>query len=145
LLPPPIFLDLENSIVNYAGAGHPPLLVWRKSSGSVTEVLESGLFLGPFHDSTYSAVPLSLEGADRIILYTDGIIEARNPSGEEFGIDRFKGIVEGNHALPADQFADTLLDGVAHWSEKLSGPSQSDDMTLLAIDFKGTHVGKCEG
>jgi serine phosphatase RsbU (regulator of sigma subunit) len=61
-----IFLDLEKSVVNYAGAGHPPLLVWRKSSEKVAEVLENGLFLGPFHDSTYSAIPLSLESGDRL-------------------------------------------------------------------------------
>ena len=73
-----IFLDLEKSIVNYAGAGHPPLLLWRRSSGRVSEVLENGFFLGPFHNSTYSAVPLSLEDGDRIILYTDGIVEAKD-------------------------------------------------------------------
>ncbi len=140
-----VFLDLEKSALNYAGAGHPPLLLWRKSSGTVTEVLENGVFLGPFYDSTYSAVPLSLECGDRIILYTDGIVEAASPSREEFGMDRFKGMVEQNHALSADRFADTLLDGVARWSEKVSGASQSDDITLLAIDFKGAHVGKSKG
>src|SRR6516165_8236441 len=132
-----IFLDLEKSSVNYAGAGHPPLLLWRKSSGSVVEVLENGIFLGPFHNSTYSAVPLSLEAGDRIILYTDGIVEAKNSSREEFGMERLKEMVEENHALPADRFADAVLDGVACWSETISGPSQSDDITLLAIDFKG--------
>jgi phosphoserine phosphatase RsbU/P len=140
-----IFLDLEKSSVNYAGAGHPPLLVWRKRSGNVTEVLENGIFLGPFHDSTYSAVPLSLEDGDRIILYTDGIVEARNSSCEEFGMDRLKKMVEENHALPADQFADSLLDSVARWSTNISGRTQSDDITLLAIDFKAAHVGKYEG
>jgi phosphoserine phosphatase RsbU/P len=138
-----LFLDLEKRAVNYAGAGHPPVL-WRKSSGSVTEVLENGFFLGPFHDSTYSAVPLSLEAGDRVILYTDGILEAKNSSGEEFGMDRFKGMVEENHALPADRFADTVLDAVARWSEKVSGPSQSDDITLLAIDFKGLMPGNAK-
>jgi serine phosphatase RsbU (regulator of sigma subunit) len=132
-----VFLDLEKSIVNYAGAGHPPLLVWRKSSGKVSEVLENGIFLGPFHNSTYSAVPLSLEGGDRIVLYTDGIVEARNSSGEEFGMDRLKGMVEDSHTLPAGRLADAVLDGVARWSEKISGPNQQDDITLLAIDFKG--------
>jgi phosphoserine phosphatase RsbU/P len=132
-----IFLDLEKCVLNYAGAGHPPLLVWRKSSASVAEVLENGIFLGPFHDSTYSAIPLSLEAGDRIILYTDGIVEAKDSSGGEFGMDRFKGMVEEHHALPADRFADTLLEGVARWSETISGPSQSDDITLVAIDFKG--------
>src|SRR6516225_8541500 len=132
-----IFLDMEKSSVNYAGAGHPPLLLWRKSSGSVVEVLENGIFLGPFHNSTYSAVPLSLEAGDRIILYTDGIVEVKNSSREEFGMERLKEMVEENHALPADRFADAVLDGVACWSETISGPSQSDDITLLAIDFKG--------
>ena len=60
-------------------------------------------------------------------------------------MDRLKEMVEANHALPADQFVDALLDGVARWSEKISGPSQSDDITLLAIDFKGAQVGKCQG
>ena len=132
-----IFLDLEKSSVNYAGAGHPPMLVWRKSSRSVFEVLENGIFLGPFHDSTYSAVPLSVESGDKIILYTDGIVEARNSSGEEFGMDRFKGMVQNYHTLQANRFADAVLDGVACWSETISGPSQSDDITLLAIDFEG--------
>jgi phosphoserine phosphatase RsbU/P len=135
-----IFLDLDKSVVSYAGAGHPPLLLWRKNSRSVAEVLENGIFLGPFHDSSYSAVPLSLEAGDRIILYTDGIVEAKDSSGEEFGMDRFKGMVENYHALPADRFADAVLEGVAHWSEKISEASQSDDITLLAIDFKGAQT-----
>ena len=52
-------------------------------------------------------------------------------------MDRFNDMVEANHALLADRFADALLDGVARWSEKISLPSQSDDTTLLAIDFEG--------
>jgi sigma-B regulation protein RsbU (phosphoserine phosphatase) len=88
---------------------------------------------------------LSLEGGDRIVLYTDGIVEARNSSGEEFGMDRLKGMVEESHALPAGRLADAVLDGVARWSEKISGPSQQDDITLLAIDFKGAPAEKWEG
>jgi phosphoserine phosphatase RsbU/P len=139
-----IFLDLENDVVNYAGAGHPPLLFWRKSSRSLEEVLENGPILGPFDDPTYSAVSLSLAGGDRMILYTDGIFEAMNSSGEEFGMDRFKAMVQKNHALPPDRFADALLDGVVRWSEKICGPSQTDDITLLTIDFRGAHVGECK-
>jgi serine phosphatase RsbU (regulator of sigma subunit) len=138
-------LDLEKGAGHYAGAGHPPLLLWRKSTGSVAEVLENGLSLGLSNSSTYSAVQVSLEGGDKIILYTDGIVEATNSSEEEFGMGRFKEVVEEHHALPADRFADTLLDGVARWSEKISGSGQSDDITLLAIDFQGAYVGKGKG
>src|SRR5499425_1421540 len=62
-----LFLDLEKSTVNYAGAAHPPLLLWRKKSGTATEVLENGFLLGLFADSTYSAITLPLERGDRII------------------------------------------------------------------------------
>ena len=65
------------------------------------------------------------------------MVEARNSSGEEFGMDRFKEMVEEHHALPAERFADAVLNGVARWSKTISGPRQSDDITLLAIDFKG--------
>jgi serine phosphatase RsbU (regulator of sigma subunit) len=137
-----LFLDLEKGAGHYAGAGHPPLLLWRQSTGSVAEVLENGLSLGLSNSSTYSAVQVSLEGSDKIILYTDGIVEATNSSEEEFGMGRLKEVVEEHHALPADRFADTLLDDVARWSEKISRSGQSDDITLLAIDFQGTYVGK---
>jgi len=132
-----LFVDLEESTVNYAGAAHPPLLLWRKKSGSATEVLENGLLLGLFPDSTYSAITLPLEGGDRIVLFTDGIVEARNPSKEVFGMDRLRRFVEENHALSAERFGDALLDAVGHWSEQARGEGQSDDITLLAVHFKG--------
>jgi serine phosphatase RsbU (regulator of sigma subunit) len=131
-----LFLDLENSSANYAGAAHPPLLLWRKKSRSATEVLENGPMLGLFPDSTYSALTLPLEGGDRIVLFTDGIVEARNPSEEVFGMDRLKRFVEQNHALSAERFGDALLDAVGHWSEQARGEGQSDDITLVAIYFK---------
>jgi serine phosphatase RsbU (regulator of sigma subunit) len=122
-----LFLDLEKRAVNYAGAGHPPVL-WRKSSGSVTEVLENGFFLGPFHDSTYSAVPLSLEGGDRVILYTDGIVEAKNSSGEEFGMDRFKGMVE--ETMPCRQIGSPTPCSMLSHAGPRKSPEQASPMTL---------------
>jgi len=131
-----LFLDLENSTVNYAGAAHPPLLLWRMKSGSATEVLENGLMLGLLPDSTYSAITLPLECGDRIVLFTDGIVEARNPSGEEFGMDRLKRFVEENRALSAERLGDGLLDALEGWSGQARGEGQADDITLLAIHFK---------
>jgi len=131
-----LFLDLDNSTVNYAGAAHPPLLLWRMKSGSATEVLENGLMLGLLPDSTYSAITLPLECGDWIVLFTDGIVEARNPSGEEFGMDRLKRFVEENRALSAERLGDGLLDALEGWSAQARGEGQADDITLLAIHFK---------
>jgi len=76
-----------------------------------------------------------IEEGDRILLITDGIIEARDPSGNQFGMEGLREIVESNHLLPANRFADSVLAGLSAWSENVIGPNQSDDITLLAIDF----------
>ena len=131
-----LFVDMEKGTVNYGGAAHPPILLWRSKSRDTTECLQNGLMLGPFRDSTYSAITFPLERDDRIVLITDGIIEATDSSGKEFGMARLRQIVESHHALPASHFADILVDELSHWSEDAIGPRQSDDITLLAIDFK---------
>jgi phosphoserine phosphatase RsbU/P len=131
-----VFVDLEKSSMGYAGAGHPPLLLWRRSTGSATELMENGLILGQFPEETYSVVQVPMEPGDKAVLYTDGILETWNTSEEEFGVERFKWFLEANHDLGADQLADSLLDELSRWSEHPKGEDQQDDITLLAIDFK---------
>jgi len=132
-----LFVDTEKSMVNYAGAAHPPLLLRRARTREVSEYVQNGLMLGPFLDSTYSAVTFSLEKGDRIVLMTDGIIEATDSLGNQFEMDRLRQILESNHALPASRFTDAVLDALSAWSEHAIGSAQSDDLTLLTIDFKG--------
>jgi serine phosphatase RsbU (regulator of sigma subunit) len=131
-----IFVDMEQRIMRYAGAGHPPLLVWRTSTRSVDELEENGLVLGLFADATYLEIEVPMVPGDRVVLYTDGILEASNPSQEMYGRDRFKRFLETNSSCGAGEFSDGLLDELAHWSSQSSGQGQTDDITLLAVDFK---------
>ncbi len=131
-----VFIDMERNVMSYAGAGHPPLLIWRKASGSASEVLENGLVLGVFPEETYTALELSLDVGDRIVLYTDGIPETKNPSDEEFGTGGFLRFMESSYSIGAAQFIDALLDDLSRWSQRPRGESQQDDITVLAIDFK---------
>ena len=133
-----LFVDTDKRTVNYAGAGHQPLLLWQSKTGRAAELVENGLMLGPFSDSKYSAITFSLEKGDRIVLITDGIVEAKDSSENEFGMERLQQIVESNHTLPASRFADALLYGLSGWSEHAIGSGQLDDITLLAIDFNST-------
>ena len=94
-----LFVDMEKSSMSYAGAGHPPLLLWRESTGTACELMENGLVLGQFPEATYSVVQVPVGAGDRTVLYTDGIPEATNPSEQEFGGDRFKRFLEINHTL----------------------------------------------
>lgn len=132
-----LFVDMEKSFMSYAGAGHPPLLLWQGGIGSASEVSENGLLLGHFPEETYSTVQVPVQPGDRAMLYTDGILEARNLSEEMFGVDRFKEFLKANHELGADQLADSLLSELSRWSEHPKGEDQQDDITLLAIDFSG--------
>jgi len=131
-----VYVDLEKNLMRYAGAGHPPVLQWRNSTGQTAKLLENGLVLGMVEEATYDALEFPLELGDRYVLYTDGVLEATNSAREEFGADRFMRFIENHKHLVADQFSETLLTELSRWSNQTSEPGQQDDITLLVIDFK---------
>lgn len=131
-----VFLDMEKELLSYAGAGHPPLLLWRRSAEGACVVEENGLFLGQFPDETYAVMEMPFKAGDRSVLYTDGIPECRNPMEEEFGTSRFMRFMEENHELGVNEFADALLGSLSNWSEQPQGQGQRDDMTLVAFHYK---------
>jgi serine phosphatase RsbU (regulator of sigma subunit) len=131
-----LFLDMLKGTLRYAGAGHPPLLLWSRSEG-VRAVEENGLFLGKFPQAAYSFVELPLTAGDWALLYTDGIPETTNPSQTEFGADRFKQFLETEQSTSADHFADRLLKELSQWSVRESGEDSDDDVTLVAIHVVG--------
>jgi len=132
-----LFVDMLKQTLSYAGAGHPPLLLWGRSSEGVRAVLENGLFLGKFPQATYSSVELPLRTGDWALLYTDGIPETNNHSQIEFGAERFKQVLETHQDTSADDFADRLLEALSHWSARDSADDLDDDITLVAIHMKG--------
>ena len=130
-----VYVDLEKNIMKYGGAGHPPLLLWRKSTGSASQLLENGLVMGQFEEATYDSLQIPIEAGDRFFLYTDGILETSNPAQEEFGTGRFMQFMETNNRLPVGPFADALLLELARWLEQPPGEGHKDDISLLAVDF----------
>ncbi|MGC1294580.1 MAG: SpoIIE family protein phosphatase [Alloacidobacterium sp.] len=133
-----LFVDMQKRTLTYAGAGHPPLLLWGGSSKGVRDVEENGLFLGKFPFATYSSVELPFKDGDRALLYTDGISETTNPAGVEFGTECLKQFLETEHSTSADHFADRLLDELSRWSTRGSAEDLDDDITMVAIHAKKT-------
>ncbi len=115
------------TIVN---AGHPPALLLRANGG--LERLEStGLPLGLLPGSRYDEITLRLEPGDRIVLYTDGLTEAEDPSGEELGVDRLARIV----ADAADSRSELLCGAIVEEVERFArGVPFADDVTLMLIE-----------
>ena len=133
-----LYLDTEEKNVSYAGAGHPPLFLWRGSDPKIYEYRERGVILGQFEDARYQNINLELKAGDRFLLYTDGIIEATNAAGEIFGWDHFKKFISSYASLPVGQFADDLIQQVTGWSGKKSQESLDDDLTLVIADFENS-------
>jgi phosphoserine phosphatase RsbU/P len=135
-----LFVDMLKGVLKYAGAGHPPLLVWSGSStGSsdgVRAVEENGLFLGKFPQATYSSVELPLKSGDWCLLYTDGITETTNPSQIEFGTNRFRQFLVTEQGQSAGHFADRLLKELSQWSARDTDGDLDDDVTLVAVHVK---------
>ena len=132
-----LFVDMQKRTLTYAGAGHPPLLLWGGTSEGVRDVLENGLFLGKFPQATYSSLELPLRAGDWGLLYTDGIPETTNCSEIEFGTDRFKQFLNTEQSTSADHFANRLLEELSNWSAGGSGEDLHDDITMVAIRVKG--------
>ena len=127
------YFDMERRTLTYAGAGHPPLLLWGPSREGVQDVVENGLFLGKFDFAAYTAVEVPLLPGDRILLYTDGIPETENPAQVAFGDERFRQFLAAAQSTPVDQFADELLADVSHWSERGPDEDLDDDITMVAV------------
>lgn len=133
-----VFLDSEKQILRYAGAGHPPLM-FGSVDGKQTafrEIDSNGLLLGLSESAAYSAVELPFRPGDRCILYTDGMLEARNGAQEEFGLSRFLGFVEKQAHLAAAQLVNASLAELTRWSGKGESGPREDDITIIAVDFE---------
>jgi len=119
--------------MRYDGPGHPPVLIWRSRPRRVESLEENGLLLGIFPNAGYTEKTTRLERGDRCVLYTDGLLEATCPAGEEFGSERLQDFVAENASQPASAFCDALLQKLADWRGEKG--QQQDDLTIVAVDF----------
>jgi sigma-B regulation protein RsbU (phosphoserine phosphatase) len=129
-----VALDQARRVGCYAAAGHPPLLLWCRANRTLLELNEGGLLLGVRPSEEYAQTEFPLEAGDRLLVYTDGLVEAVNARGEAFGEARLGEFIATHQDLPAEQFAERLLDEVLRWPENGSR-AQADDITVVVIDI----------
>lgn len=126
-------LDTRTGVVTYANAGHnPPYLV--RADGSAAKLEGTGglplCLMGGF---AYGEKSVALQSGDRLVLYTDGVTEAHDVRGEQFEEERLEACLAGSTHGPAELCRDVLR-SVTGFS---GGIEQSDDITLLALQFQG--------
>jgi len=113
-------------------AGHVAPLLLR--DGGVLPIAATGLPIGMFCGERYASTNVKLDKGDRLLLYTDGLSEARNQSDCEYGDERLLGFLTGCQQLPAITLVKELLEDLSQFS--LARP-RSDDLTVMAIEMVG--------
>ena len=123
-----LFLDMENGLLRYAAAGHPPLLQY--AGDAIESISENGMPLGLFAHAAYAAVEQTLVPGSRFLLYTDGLIEASDAADEFFGDERVRETLRHGKDFTPEQMATLCVDRVTAWS----GLPQQDDLTVIVVD-----------
>ncbi len=122
-------LDSKNRIFTFSNAGHnPPLHV--RADGTYEELVEGGLALGIIDGSVYEERPIYIARGDLIAFYTDGVNEAVDSTGEQFGEWRIRDMLIENRHKSAEDIVRLIVDTVKEFSTDDVDP---DDITVIVV------------
>ena len=127
-----LWIDTEHGKALYSAAGHPPLLWWRE--GRLERIESNGLLFGVVPDPEYPVRELAIHAGERLLLYTDGLIEPQNASGEFFGDRKLEEVMRKNQSGPPAELLEQMISEIRVW-QPASLPQQ-DDITMVAIDVR---------
>lgn len=124
-------LGLDTGVLRFVSAGHPPAL-YLPASGHSRFLDSSGFAIGWLADSEYQEYELRLSSGDRLLVYSDGIIETANAAAQTFGRDRLGRACESSRVASLD----SLLESLVHTAFEFRGPAPAlDDVSALAIEW----------
>ena len=121
--------DEEEERLYYANAGHPAGLLLRLD-GSIEYLEGTGLPLGVLDETVWEERQTSLGSGERLIMYSDGLLEARNRQGEDFGMERLAHHLQSTQSLPLD----AALEGIEAQVRLFCHGKLSDDLALLMME-----------
>jgi sigma-B regulation protein RsbU (phosphoserine phosphatase) len=129
-------LDGRNKILSLCSAGQTQPIYFSSRTGEVRlqETLGDKFPLGILEESDYQETQLKLEPGDRVVFYTDGIVEAMNEKQEIFGFDRLLEVVQSSQSMTAEALLKEVLSRVA---EFVGEAPQHDDLTVIVVSVEG--------
>lgn len=121
-------LDVRNRTLTFTNAGHNPPILMRRN-GDCIHLDDGGRVIGAFCDSSYTQSQIKFYEGDKLLLFTDGVTEARNASGEEFGDERLQECVRAYRGRSAAELRTTILNEVTQFC----GDNFDDDAALMVV------------
>ena len=127
-----LVLDSENKTLSLCSAGQTQPVLRTATTGDAALVQTKGdsFPLGILEDVGYEETRLKLETGDKVVLYTDGVVEAMNTSEEMFGFDRLCEVIKDTETLTAQSLLEEIRNKVNDFT---SGAPQHDDITIIVV------------
>ena len=122
-------VDMENNLVTYASAGHPPSLHFHDAGGHISELGAKSLPVGFDEEITYQLLEATFLAGDVLLMHTDGLSTARSPEREEFGMERIQNIMSRWAHEPGVLVPRLLESACAFTGTK----NHSDDLTAICL------------
>jgi sigma-B regulation protein RsbU (phosphoserine phosphatase) len=123
--------ELEGRL-SYVNAAHcPPIVV--RASGQLSTLEATGMPVGLMETAEFGVAEEHLAPGDKVIIYTDGVTEAQNATGEFFGKKRLREIVTAHAAASCQTLHDAIQQAITDFTE---GAPQSDDITLVVLETR---------
>ena len=127
-------IDTHKGQLTYSNAGHPPLLLQRIDGNM--EILDyHGPVIGSGSGMPFSQKETNLEAGDKLVLYTDGILDHTNANGERFGKQRLYTTLQEHRDKPLQKIMQMIKDSLANFA---NSDESDDDISLLMIEYTGT-------
>ncbi|MCF8039022.1 MAG: SpoIIE family protein phosphatase [Desulfohalobiaceae bacterium] len=127
-------LEVGQNRLGWVSAGHEPALWFRKRTGTIVELPNTGMPLGIMPEAAFEeGGPISLENGDLVLIATDGIRETRNPKGEIFGLGRLQQLLIEHSHLTTRELCRKI---VAVLKDYRQGTVQEDDVTMVIIKVR---------
>jgi sigma-B regulation protein RsbU (phosphoserine phosphatase) len=123
-------LDLATGELTYVNAGHNPPLYLSAAADKAIELEHTGMWLGVDENSKFEQRAINLQPGDLLLLYTDGVTDALNAAGEEFGLDRVRQILYQQRNASAETISEVFIQTLAAFTVN-SAPF--DDITIVVI------------
>lgn len=134
-----LVLDTKSATVRYASAGHPSPFLARRSTGEVKELVEhlqGNPALGILAETTYQQWSKPVQAGDVFVLFTDGVHEAYNCAGEEFGLERVRNVIRQQ----ITEFEPDIPAAMVAALQRFIAPAvPADDICIVALEANGSH------
>jgi len=130
-------IDTHKRIIHYVNCGHNPALLFRAETGTLTRMNSSCPPIGLSPEEICELASADLMAGDMLVFYTDGVTEAENRLGEEFGTERLSAVVQRGSSLSADGLMVDIFNSAAEFCSEVGF---NDDVTILVVkcNFEGS-------